>query len=182
MKKVLIYLFVLTLLSCSNEDPLTETLEQDLITTITINESNITGPAPSIASEPSTFNKSLFRVAIPFSLTNGGQNLISLKGITVNHIEFDVVKYECNAPALYGSFTFNVEPVNFVVATLKENNNEMTVYYNSEPMRNISKKLSADFLKTNGTIIYLQGSIDNSNLPFEVRLSFKLNATMEVVQ
>jgi hypothetical protein len=182
MKKVLIYLFILILLSCSIEDPLTETLEKELVTTITINESNITGPMPSIASEPSTLNKSLFKVAIPFSLTNGGQGTTSLKNITVNYIEFDVVKYECNTPELNGSFTFNTRQSLFILAKFKENTNELPVYYNSEHLENIGKKLSSDFLKTNGTIMYLQGSIDNGSLPFEVRLTFHLNATLEVIK
>lgn len=182
MKKNLIYLFILILLGCSNEDPLTETVEKDLVTTITINESNITGPAPSIPSEPSTLNKSLFNVAIPFSLTNGQQSTTSLKNVTVNYIEFDVVKYECNSPEVRGSFTFNLQQGYFIITTLKENNNDLPVYYNSEPMESISKKLSADFIKTNGTIIYLQGSIDNSNLPFEIRLTFHLNTTVEVIK
>jgi len=182
MKKVLIYLFILILLGCSNEDPLTETLEKDLVTTITINESNITRPMPSIPSVPSTLNRSLFEVAIPFSLTNGGQPSNSLKNITVNYIEFDVVKYDCNAPEVPGSFRFNVEPVNFVVTYLKENNNEVPVYYNSKYMADIGKKISSDFIKTNGTIIYLQGNIDNNDLPFEIRLTFHLNSTIEVIK
>lgn len=182
MKKVLIYLLVLILLSCSNEDPLTETMDLDLVTTITINESNITRPMPSMPSEPSTLNRSLFEVAIPFSLSNGTQRSTSLKSIKVNYIEFDVVKYDCNTAELHGTFGFNLERSLFILTSFKENNSEVPVYYNSEHLEDIGKKLSADFIKTNGTIIYLQGNIANSDLPFEIRLTFHLNSTIEVIK
>ncbi|HEU5289686.1 MAG TPA: hypothetical protein VFU05_03525 [Cyclobacteriaceae bacterium] len=184
MKKVLIYLIVLTVFGCSDEEPLTETVERDLVTTITINESNITGPLREVAGVPGSVNKSLFEVAIPFTLTDGVMNstATSLKKAIVNFIEFDVTKYNCNDAELHGSFRFNIEPATLVITSLKENMTKATVYYKNERTEKIGQKFSSDFQKRNETIIYLQGVIDNNDLPFEVRLSFRLNSTLELVK